>query len=412
MTFKFAFYILLCLSLSLLGSCDQPRCNDGLMNQDETQIDCGGNCGPCFSCSDGIKNQEETNIDCGGPCPNRCADEWEPITVKGDNFSYLFAMQMIDNQTGFASTDQGFSDGKENFLLKTADGWKTWQKVASFTGRVEKIQFVSKDVGCVLTKRFNGQILPETKLLKTVDGGKTWAEIIIPLTGENRVHQFQSFQLFDKETLFVAGTSFKCNTTECYYGGTIIKTTNNGATWVKVLETPQIDMNTWGTIFSFNVFSAQKIVAFDQLNRWITNDGGVNWTKDANVVARVVSNNSIKYQDEQFIYAETSCNTSNDLGKTWKTQSICGNFKFINATNGYCILNAARAFPNRDKSPNAWPWEYTFIYQTNDGGANWQPIGQLNKEIGDKGASLSSITFINKDIWGVGNSGVWHYTLP
>ena len=44
-------------------------CFDGIKNNGETGIDCGGPCPPCPTCDDGIKNQEETGIDCGGPCP-------------------------------------------------------------------------------------------------------------------------------------------------------------------------------------------------------------------------------------------------------------------------------------------------------------------------------------------------------
>ena len=43
-------------------------CNDGIQNQGETGVDCGGPCSPCTSCNDGIQNQGETGVDCGGPC--------------------------------------------------------------------------------------------------------------------------------------------------------------------------------------------------------------------------------------------------------------------------------------------------------------------------------------------------------
>ena len=43
-------------------------CNDGLQNQGEDEIDCGGPCDACQTCSDGIQNQGEADIDCGGPC--------------------------------------------------------------------------------------------------------------------------------------------------------------------------------------------------------------------------------------------------------------------------------------------------------------------------------------------------------
>ena len=71
-----------------------PTCDDGLLNQDESDIDCGGMiCNPCAdgaacaqnsdcdlnscinnlcaapSCSDSQKNGDETDVDCGGTCP-------------------------------------------------------------------------------------------------------------------------------------------------------------------------------------------------------------------------------------------------------------------------------------------------------------------------------------------------------
>ncbi|MBK9734066.1 MAG: Ig-like domain-containing protein [Saprospiraceae bacterium] len=46
-----------------------PSCTDGIQNQGETGIDCGGpNCAACNSCNDGIQNGNETGIDCGGSC--------------------------------------------------------------------------------------------------------------------------------------------------------------------------------------------------------------------------------------------------------------------------------------------------------------------------------------------------------
>ncbi len=71
-------------------------CNDGLLNQDETDVDCGGaTCNGCAlgedcnlasdcasqscsggvcvaSCIDGIQNQDETDVDCGGSCGPTC----------------------------------------------------------------------------------------------------------------------------------------------------------------------------------------------------------------------------------------------------------------------------------------------------------------------------------------------------
>jgi hypothetical protein len=46
-----------------------PTCNDGIKNGSETGVDCGGNCPPCPTCNDGIQNGSETGVDCGGNCP-------------------------------------------------------------------------------------------------------------------------------------------------------------------------------------------------------------------------------------------------------------------------------------------------------------------------------------------------------
>lgn len=50
------------------GGGSNPSCSDGVQNQGETGIDCGGPCSACPTCHDGIQNQGETGIDCGGPC--------------------------------------------------------------------------------------------------------------------------------------------------------------------------------------------------------------------------------------------------------------------------------------------------------------------------------------------------------
>ncbi|VVB54302.1 Uncharacterised protein [uncultured archaeon] len=48
-------------------------CTDGIKNQNEDRVDCGGVCPPCPTCWDSIKNQGEAGVDCGGPCPTACA---------------------------------------------------------------------------------------------------------------------------------------------------------------------------------------------------------------------------------------------------------------------------------------------------------------------------------------------------
>ncbi len=60
-------------------------CSDGIQNQDETGVDCGGVCNDCTTtetCSDGIQNQDETGVDCGGVCAT-CNDYYFRFKLDG-----------------------------------------------------------------------------------------------------------------------------------------------------------------------------------------------------------------------------------------------------------------------------------------------------------------------------------------
>lgn len=57
------------------GCLPSATCSDGVQNQDETAVDCGGTtCAPCPSCSDSKLGQEETGVDCGGPSCDPCPE--------------------------------------------------------------------------------------------------------------------------------------------------------------------------------------------------------------------------------------------------------------------------------------------------------------------------------------------------
>jgi len=105
----------------------KETCDDGIKNQDETDIDCGGSCNPCadgmnclsksdcfsnycyndtcrtLSCFDGIKNQGEEGIDCGGPCkPCPLPSGYRPI-----NFIPAIFLILIICAIAFILTKRG-----------------------------------------------------------------------------------------------------------------------------------------------------------------------------------------------------------------------------------------------------------------------------------------------------------------
>ena len=71
----------------ICNACNSESCNDGIRNQDEQEVDCGGVCSPCApleTCRDGIMNQNEEEVDCGGVCKS-CDD----TGIKPDNNQIL-----------------------------------------------------------------------------------------------------------------------------------------------------------------------------------------------------------------------------------------------------------------------------------------------------------------------------------
>ena len=77
------------------------NCADGILNQDETGVDCGGKyCLPCDTCFDGIKNQDETGIDCGGSiCCNICP----PPTADCDDVSLIIDSNITNDRDEYYS---------------------------------------------------------------------------------------------------------------------------------------------------------------------------------------------------------------------------------------------------------------------------------------------------------------------
>lgn len=107
-------FLLIC---SLWISCGtEETCIDGVQNQDETAIDCGGVCQACISCSDGVQNGDETGVDCGGSCANVCS--------------------IVSNLESFTTTNSGIPDNNINDVEMVGNVvWvATDEGVASFDG--------------------------------------------------------------------------------------------------------------------------------------------------------------------------------------------------------------------------------------------------------------------------------------
>ena len=90
-------------------------CNDGVQNGNETGVDCGGlDCVPCATCNDGVQNGNETGIDCGGPdcapCNTGCNGTEVDLTIVLDNYPAETTWSLTDANGSTVATGGGYGN--------------------------------------------------------------------------------------------------------------------------------------------------------------------------------------------------------------------------------------------------------------------------------------------------------------
>ncbi len=118
-----------------------PSCYDGILNQDETSIDCGGVCQTCAAkCANGLQDGDETGVDCGGPCAACCVPPSNdsiqnaivvavcPLTTSGDNScstddpAYSTGCVTGDNMMWYSVTLGPLEDGLDVTISNSSSG--------------------------------------------------------------------------------------------------------------------------------------------------------------------------------------------------------------------------------------------------------------------------------------------------
>lgn len=104
-------------------SCQKPRCNDAVLNQNEEEVDCGGPCPPCYTCDDGLLNQGETLVDCGGKYCEPCKNEWVSLPFPSTSNSFS------KGDIFFWNENEGIV-GAYRSRIRTLDGGQTWENIS------------------------------------------------------------------------------------------------------------------------------------------------------------------------------------------------------------------------------------------------------------------------------------------
>ena len=166
------FYLFLTLSVSVFfTSCNDETvtpmetgtCTDGILNQDETDIDCGGICDACPNCNDGIQNGDETGIDCGGSC-NPCVvpfSEFMTCNINGEPFEANLVSGFDNLSTLEFQSDQ--SQERQLFFVLTsgiAEGTYELVNNEGFSARYAKLfdgEFTTESGTITITNNNTGQ---------------------------------------------------------------------------------------------------------------------------------------------------------------------------------------------------------------------------------------------------------------
>ena len=221
-----------------------------------------------------------------------------------------------------------------NFLgYKTIDGGKTWNVVYSDTTKAtffNSVKFANDSIGLAVSDAIDDQLY----LIKTTDGGATWKRV------DNTPQQLQGEFNFAASNTCIeflpSGRAWMAT------GGSVarvFKSYDFGKTW-NPIETPFIAGNQSTGIFSISFTDDLHgcIVGgtYDQpaLNKNIaayTNDGGETWELPSSMPAEFRSCvQQVKNSTSDFLFAigKTGCDYSTDQGKSWNFMDSTGYYTF------------------------------------------------------------------------------------
>lgn len=268
----------------------------------------------------------------------------------------------------FADADHGWAVGAHRQIWHTANGGRTWGKLAELDQPVEALHFLPNGDGWAIT---------EQQLLATTDGGSTWGPMPLPTEGEPRAVQFLSP---DTGWVSVSGPAY---TQESLY-----LTRNGGKTWAPV-SVPARDPSRVKLRFHFHSVNKGWLITGEYLGGgrtakalYRTEDGGATWVQISQVTHPLPPERppadalplaghlaGLQFVDDRHGFLRTgleipSLFATADGGKTWSHVNIPGNPRVLGA---HFTSPTAGGVLVADQHHRASAW-----LETTDGGATWQ----------------------------------------
>ena len=290
----------------------------------------------------------------------------QPTGVTDD----LTAVQFVNDNLGFAA-------GKNNTIIRTTDGGKTWKRLLEQRpsgAEYDQLVFINEEEGW----------LREPKaLLHTTDGGDSWqAAAKLPLQmdygyGAGSAAGSSWFQLQVEHT-----------------GVGLYRTDDRGKIWQKAGEVPE---NSYQDLFFLDAKHGWVVGRYLKKSIAYTTDGGGTWNGVTQAVSEIT--NKIRFaslttgwafgKNGSFVLA------SSDGGKTWKAQPT--GLPDYRPPVDISVVSERQVFICTTEA----------ALSTSNGGDSWNVIGNFRSE------TISALSFPDSNHgWVVGRQGfLSHYHL-
>lgn len=294
---KLTLFLLIGCALVWSSCNDNPRCNDGIQNGEETEVDCGGPCPECYTCNDGFQNQGEVGIDCGGPC-DRCPDQWEEIFSE----QFVQSARFVDAQTAYGYLP--------STVLKTTDGGYNWTEISPISGATFQVEPVSAD-RCFLLNQSGGAF----RILITKNGGQSWETCNMEPLSDNVQRILISFADSNRGVMAMTET----------FDHTFWRTSDGGQTWTKTfslssVQPAQIPSEANAIMAHLQAFASGRVIGLSHQVTVVSTDFGQTWSATLNTQAGLRLGQSAYWANEQIGYMEGVSLPDNSLDiKSFKT---------------------------------------------------------------------------------------------
>lgn len=264
-------------------------------------------------------------------------DRWSRVWEKRG--TYVRALSFVDANTGFmGNVGPGYFPNvtDKRALYATRDGGNTWQPVTAKSGPpivgICAIDVLKVD-GRVLAIRAGGRVGGPAGMIESFDGGATWtSRDMRGVTG-----MILDIKFVDAGTGFIAGAS---EADEEKARARILKTVDGGKTWHTVFESDRKGDNNWKLSFPTSKTGYATIISYqapdDEARGYVlkTTDGGEHWQKLIVTTDKDWIPYGIGFVDEMkgFVGGSSGGFETRDGGATWAASEMgtsVNKFSFI-----------------------------------------------------------------------------------